>query len=332
MENEGEPDAGSAEQDVKHAEQEATRAENEDDAALVLVALQSFFSAQGDVDPLNVNDEAGPALLSATDAAADAEEFDITRDYLAEADSDEQGNRNLPRHSTSTAPSSSPRAAARPRRKRARESVAQTKAAHHAWWIVDELRVKLHLKRTTAAVTAARKSFLDALAQDELGLGDAAVQRIKSRVQEGEMAEAIVAEICGAVYLAKKHMLRRAMEDGVTGVALERLIRGWPISSTPRASLRACLARLVYLRTWQQAEQLLRERPDLDARRCNTSGTYVIIVVYKDAKGKKRSALYVGCAYDQRTAEHDALSRSCVVRRKRRISTRLTGGRMGSGA
>lgn len=125
------------------------------------------------------------------------------------------------------------------------------------------------------------------------------------------MAEAIIAELCGAVYLAKKEMLGRAVEEGVTGIALERLIRG--LSDIKHAE--GFFARLscpapIYLRTWQEAEQLLTARPDLDAHNCNSPGTYLIVVVYRHAKGKKAAATYVGCAYDktiaERTREHDA--------------------------
>ncbi|PWN29262.1 hypothetical protein BDZ90DRAFT_273340 [Jaminaea rosea] len=108
---------------------------------------------------------------------------------------------------------------------------------------------------------------------------------------------------CASV-VAKRKVRVRYHEGCISGIEMVRYACGM----TDEEQATGMMARLaskavLYCRTWEEYQALLAAFPHLDARHHTGTGTYLIVVRWRDRKGRLQMSVYVGATWDQAMAD-----------------------------
>lgn len=166
--------------------------------------------------------------------------------------------------------------------------------------------------RTEQAIRAAKREALCDIfkSADYATHGQSSLAAMEARAasREGVMT---LAELRAHIHLVKLLVVPAAQSNKLSRVDLEAYLRQIDCGRHGRWFMDRIMSLApLWLTTSAEFAALLDEHPELDARRCNSAGTYLIITVYKQGKGPERMTWYVGEATDQtvadRQAQHDA--------------------------
>lgn len=171
--------------------------------------------------------------------------------------------------------------------------------------LIDEFEREMVSSRTEEAKQSALEDNLSHyFVQSSYGsyVGDSVAAMARRMVSPG--GKMTLAEMQTHMLVMKRLVVPEAVVNKLSRVDLELYLR--QINSTLHsqwAMNRMASLRPLWTTTEEGFRQLLRDNPELDAHKCHSAGTYLIIVVHRGAGGTRELAWYVGEASGQTVAQ-----------------------------